>query len=85
MQVFFVKNVNFFCFKVAALQAFILGQIPLRKNFFKTACGVADFYSWSNKFTKFFLNLGFPLGAISNKAFHAFNFGQINLQFFFKT
>ena len=31
----------------------------------------------------FFLNLGFLLGAILKKAFHAFNFGQINLQTFF--
>ena len=54
MQVFFVKNVNFFRFKIAALQTFILGQIHLRTNFLKTARGVADFYSWSNKFTKFF-------------------------------
>ena len=54
MQVFFVKNVNFFRFKVAALQTFMLSQVPLRTNFFNTACGVADFYSWSNKFTNFF-------------------------------
>ena len=54
MQVFFVKNVNFFRFKIAALQTFILGQIHLRTNFLKTVRGVADFYSWSNKLTNFF-------------------------------
>ena len=65
MQVFFVKNVNFFRFKVAELQTFILGQINLQS---------------------FFLNLGFLLGAILKKAFHAFNKGQIHFQtFFFKT
>ena len=60
MQVFFVKNVNFFRFKIAALQTFILGQIHLQTNFFKTARGVADFYSWSNKFTNF-LKLRIPI------------------------
>ena len=54
MRVFFVKNVNFFRFKVAALQTFILGQMHLQANFLKTACGVADLYSWLNKFTNFF-------------------------------
>ena len=43
MQVFFVKNVNFFRFKVAVLQTFILGQINLQ-NFFKTLGSLLEQY-----------------------------------------
>ena len=67
MQVFFVNNVNFFRFKVAAMQTFILGQIHLRTNFFKTACGVADFHS-NQRNLQIFLKLRVPLlGAIFEK------------------
>ena len=61
MQVIFVKNVNFFRFKVAELQTFILGQINLQ-IFLKLRIpfdssikqGVPCFQFWSNKFANFF-------------------------------